>query len=71
MICATFFIHVCSTMLDVVGDFNYPNIDWINGCLTKTDHNEQLFRLFKTVHFVNWLSSKQELDKVLILIFWI
>ena len=20
-----------------------PNIDWINGCLTKTDHNEQLF----------------------------
>ena len=38
--------HVCSTMpsyLLVVGDFNYPNIDWINGCLTKTDHNEQLF----------------------------
>ena len=27
----------------VVGDFNYPNIDWINGCLSKPDHNEQLF----------------------------
>jgi len=27
----------------VVGDFNYPNINWINGCLSKPDHNEQLF----------------------------
>ena len=38
--------YVCNTKpcyLLVVGDFNYPNIDWINGCLTGVDHNEQLF----------------------------
>ena len=27
----------------IVGDFNYPNIDWHRGCLTKVDHSEQLF----------------------------
>ena len=69
--------QVCSTMpsyLLVIGDFNYPNIDWINGCLTKTDHNEQLFdsmTLFKTVYYINLLPSPRELDQVLILIFWI
>ena len=27
----------------IVGDFNYPNIDWHRGCLAKVDHSEQLF----------------------------
>ena len=35
MICATFLIMcvvLCPLIFLVVGDFNYPNIEWINGC---------------------------------------
>ena len=27
----------------IVGDFNYPNIDWHRACLAKVDHSKQLF----------------------------
>ena len=27
----------------IVGDFNYPNIDWNRGCLTREDYSEQFF----------------------------
>ena len=27
----------------IVGDFNYPSIDWNRGCLTREDYSEQFF----------------------------